>query len=84
MFRSPWRIRDKTARELPAARECIDFPIGTEVWVKPAVPSCTKKWSFNRVPVIQLSHVVCVCVDGVPRHVCDVCKRVHLGSVADA
>lgn len=49
------------------------FAVGDEVWVKPALPSCTKKWALGRVTGVQSTHVVCV--DGMPRHVRDVRKR---------
>ena len=69
-------------RSLYLARESVDFPIHTEVWDKTAVPSCTKKWSPGRVTGIQSAHVICV--DGLPRHVRDVSRRLHQGGVADA
>ena len=39
------------------------------------MPSCTKKWSPGRVTGIQSAHVICL--DGVPRHVRDVHKRLR-------
>ena len=72
---------NKTSRQPLAARESVDCPIGTGVWVKLAVPSCTKKWSPGRVTGIQSAHVICV--DGMPRHVRDVRKRLQQGGAAD-
>lgn len=47
--------------------EAVGFAVNNDVWVKPAVPSCTKQWAPGRVTRVVPKYVVCV--DGMPRHV---------------
>lgn len=71
MFKYSWRVPYDVNCEVEEKSGA--FSLGDEVWVKPAVPSCTKRWSLGRVTEIQSKHVICV--DGMPRHVRDVRKR---------
>ena len=57
--------------------EADGLTVGDEVWVKPAVPSCTRQWSLGKLTGIVSKHVVCV--DGMPRHVRDVRRRRYAG-----
>ena len=68
-----WRVPfDVNLRKVDDCRD-YSFTVGEEVWVKPAVPSCTKPWAAGRVTKVVSKHTVCV--DGMPRHVRDVRKR---------
>ena len=73
LFRYPWRLPSDVNMEVVDDGKSGAFAVGDEVWLKPAVPSCTKKWTPGVVTEVQSSHVVCV--DGMPRHVRDVRKR---------
>ena len=81
LFVYPWRVPydNDSARVKEDISKTGLFAVGDEVWVKPAVPSCTKRWSLGRVTAVESKHVVCV--DGMPRHVRDVRKR--RGSAAE-
>ena len=72
LFRYPWRLPYDTTQVNVDDGVSVSFDIGDEVWVKPTVPSCIKKWSRGRVTGLQSTHVICV--DGMPRHVRDVRK----------
>ena len=74
LFRYTWRVPyDINLREVEDNKGSNTFAVGDEVWVKPAVPSCTKQWTLGEVTRVPSTHVVCV--DGMPRHVRDVRKR---------
>ena len=71
IFRYSWRIPfDSTRRVINDDRGRSAFAVGDLVWLKPAVPSCTARWSRGRVTKVVSEHVVCV--DGMPRHVRDI------------
>ena len=73
IFKYPWRVPYDINQKVDLERKNEHFSIGDEVWVKPAIPSCTKHWALGRVTKVQSEHVVCV--DNMPRHVRDVRKR---------
>jgi len=73
LFRYAWRLPDDSSHQEAVGKTHSVFSVGDEVWVKPAVPLCTKKWSLGKITEVQSTHVVCV--DGMPRHVRDVRKR---------
>ena len=72
MFKYTWRTPYDVNQKVDAERKSENFSVGDEVWVKPAIPSCTKRWTRGRVSKVQSTHVICV--DGMPRHVRDVRK----------
>lgn len=73
LFKYVWRVPfDVNVQEARNDVSC-GFVIGDEVWVKPAVNSCTKQWSPARITGLVSAHVVNV--DGMPRHIRDVRLR---------
>jgi len=77
LFSYMWRVPyDINCREVEDG-ESGSFAVGDEVWVKPAVASCTKQWALGEVTRVVSKHVVCV--DGMPKHVRDVRKRRYGG-----
>lgn len=73
LFKYRWRVPyDINQSEVDEPGSGV-FSVGEQVWVKPAVPSCTKQWAPGRITGVQSTHVVLV--DGMPRHVRDVRKR---------
>lgn len=79
LFRYPWRIPYDVNVKVDEDGAKNAFSVGDEVWVKPPVPSCTKRWALGRVTAVKSKHIVCV--DGMPRHVRDVRRR--RGSVSN-
>ena len=79
-FRYLWRLPYDINTPQVDSHEGSAFVVGEKVWVKPAVPSCTKRWASGRVTEVQSTHVICV--DGMPRHVRDV--RKHRGRDEDS
>ena len=81
LFRYSWRVPyDVNGRKAPDEGRA-DFAVGDDVWVKPAVPSCTKQWMLGSVTGVISGHVIAV--DGMPRHVRDVRKRVQSDAAWD-
>jgi ribonuclease HI len=82
VFSYPWRVPyDVCVQSRSGIERSSSFAIGTDVWVKPPMPSCTEQWSRGRVTRIVSDHVVEV--DGMPRHVRDLRKRVAARNVMD-
>ena len=75
LYRYSWRIPYDVNVRTEAHEDSNQFTVGEEVWVKPAVPSCTKQWALGIVTGVVSRYVVNV--DGMPRHVRDVRKRVR-------
>ena len=73
LFKYSWRVPYDINQKVDLEVENEHFSIGDEVWVKPAIPSCTKHWTLGSVTKVQSRHVICV--DGMPRHVRDVRRR---------
>ena len=74
LFKYSWRVPYDT-NVLPEENgKSKHFKVGGEVWVKPSVPSCTKRWALGQVTRVISSHVVAI--DGTPRHVRDLRKYV--------
>jgi len=75
LYRYSWRVPYDVHVQTELHDVSDHFMVGDEVWVKPAVPSCTKQWALGKVTRVVSQHVVAV--DGMPRHVRDVRKRVY-------
>lgn len=74
IFKYQWRVPFDINLKETDAQECNSFAVGDEVWVKPSLPSCTKQWTTGKVTDVVSKHVVCI--DGMPRHVRDIRRRV--------
>ena len=80
VFRYDWR-HPAADPSLGHEEQVSTVRVGDEVWVKPPQARCTTQWQKGSVTGINSANNILV--DGVPRHILDLRRVVHLGGEGD-
>ena len=81
VFNYEWRHPKDTSQEIDEQRPAR-IQIGEEVWVKPPNARCTMQWGRGVITGVQSPNNLSV--DGMPRHILDFRRVVHVGDDVSA